>query len=221
MSLAKYKAVIYDWDGTLSNSEDWVVEAHNQVRRAFDLPLWTKDDIFSSSSLSTRELYPQIYGDKAERAMQILFDFTTENNLSSAIPYDGAEDLLKYIQSQNIPQAVVSNKRHEPLNQVIEHLNWQGYFETAIGAGFCGKDKPAADPLMKALELMKDDLTPKDILYVGDTETDLACAKNAGCDAAFIQSDRQRPDLIEKYNPVFHCMSIEELYSALDETQAA
>ena len=88
MMSQNYKAIIYDWDGTLSNSEDWVVEAHNEVRRAFDLPLWTREDIFSSSSLSTRELYPQIYGDDADKAMQILFDFTTQNNLSSADPYD-------------------------------------------------------------------------------------------------------------------------------------
>ena len=219
--LQNYKAIIYDWDGTLSNSEDWVVEAHNEVRRAFDLPLWTREDIFSSSSLSTRELYPQIYGDDADRAMQILFDFTTQNNLSSADPYDGAEDLLQYVQSQNIPQAVVSNKRHEPLNEVIEYLNWQGYFETAIGAGFCDRDKPAPAPLLKCLELMQGELTPQDILYVGDTETDLACAKNASCDVAFIQSGRQRPDLIEKYNPIIACDTILELAKLLKGQRAA
>jgi HAD superfamily hydrolase (TIGR01549 family) len=202
MSLSKYKAVIYDWVGTLSNSENWVVEAHNQVRRAFNLPLWTKEDIFSSSSLSARELYPQIYGDDADHAIQILIDYTTQNNLSSAIPYEGAEDLLKYVQSQNIPQAVVSNKRHEPLNEVIDHLNWREYFESAVGAGFCKRDKPSAEPLLKCIDMMKGDFTAQNILYVGDTETDLLTARNARCDVAFIQSDKPRPDLVEKYNPV-------------------
>lgn len=219
--LENYKAIIFDWDGTLANSEDWVVNAHNHVRKAFDLPLWTKDDIFSSSSLSTRELYPQIFGDNAEKAMSMLIEYTTKHNLESAIPYDDAKILLDVIQNNNILQAIVSNKRHDPLNEAVKHLNWQDYFSVIIGAGYTSRDKPSAEPLLAAIQKIGAELTPKDILYVGDTETDLLCAKNTGCDAALIQSGGARPDLIEKYSPAYSCHNIQEFINILTFEETA
>ena len=62
---------------------------------------------------------------------------------------------------------------------------------------------------------MEGNLTPKDILYVGDTETDLLCAQNTGCDVAFIQSGGSRPDLIEKYSPTYSCNNIEDFINIL------
>ena len=221
--LQNYKAIIFDWDGTLVNSEDWVVNAHNHVRKAFDLPLWTKADIFSSSSLSARELYPQILGDKSDEALNMLIEYTTKHNLKSAIPYDGAKTLLDLIKDNNVLQGVVSNKRHEPLNEAAKYLNWQNYFSVIIGAGYVSKDKPSAEPLLAAIKEIDAVLTPKDILYVGDTETDLLCAKNTGCDAALIQSggSRSRPDLIEKYSPAYSCGNIQEFIDILTFEETA
>ncbi len=208
--MLEYKAIIFDWDGTLVDSTDWVVSAHNHVRTTFGLPIWTKDDIFSSSSLSTRELYPQIYGEKAEEAMKLLFDYVDEHNLAGANPYKNALELLNTVKESGFLQAVVSNKKHEPLIEMVRYLKWDRYFSAIVGAGHCERDKPSAKPLLMALSLMEGNLTPKDILYVGDTETDLLCAQNAGCDAAFIQSDKPRPDLIDQYAPRYACNNISE-----------
>ena len=215
MSLQNYKAIIYDWDGTLVNSEDWVVEMHNHVRAAFDLPLWTKDDIFASSSLSAREMFPKVYGDKSDEALAMLIEHTRKHNLDSAVPYGGAVELLQTIKENNILQGVVSNKRHEPLNEVVEYLKWKSYFSVIIGAGYASKDKPSAEPLLIAIKEIGNNITPDDILYVGDTETDLLCAKNTGCDAVLIQSDKPRPDLIDKYAPKYSFHNLESFTKAL------
>lgn len=203
VNIHNYKAIIYDWDGTLVDSTDWVVGAHNHVRTSFNLSPWTKDDIFSSSSQSSRELYPKIYGDKSDEALKVLFTYIAEHNLKGAIPYQGAAELLEMIQKNNIAQGVVSNKGHDPLVKVVQHLNWQNYFSAVVGAGYCKKDKPDAAPLLKAISLISPDLSPAEVLYVGDSETDLLCATNTGCDAVLIQSERARPDLIAKYNPAY------------------
>lgn len=218
--LDDYKAIIFDWDGTLVDSTDWVLSAHNYVRQYMKQPLWTKDDIFGCSSLSTRELYPQIYGEKAEEAMGLLFDYTDKHNFESARPYDGSHSLLEKLDEMDIPTAVVSNKRHEPLNDVIDHMNWRKFFKSAIGAGGAERDKPSPIPFLKAINGINYMLQPADVIYVGDTETDLLCAKNAGCDVVFIQSDGERPDLIEKYAPKYQFMTIKEFYSYIIDEKA-
>lgn len=214
MSIAQqYKAVIFDWDGTLVDSTDWVLSAHNHVRQAMNEPLWTKEDIFGCSSLSTRELYPQLYGDRANEAISLLFDYTDKHNLAGANPYEGAKEVLELLTNMGLPLGVVSNKRHEPLNDVIKHMEWDGYFSCAVGAGHAERDKPSEIPLLLGMSQIDPKLMPTDVLYVGDTQTDLLCAQNTGCDVAFIQTDGARPDLVEKYIPDYVFMTTKEFYS--------
>ncbi|NQZ13970.1 MAG: HAD family hydrolase [Alphaproteobacteria bacterium] len=213
----QYKAIIFDWDGTLVDSTDWVLGAHNHVRQFMEQPLWTKDDIFGCSSLSTRELYPEIYGDRAQEAMDLLSEYTTKYNLQGANPYEKAEALLLVLRGNGHYLGVVSNKRHEPLNEMVDHLNWREYFTSIVGAGYADRDKPSATPLLLSINEINRSMEPRDILYVGDTETDLLCAKNAGCDIAFIQTGGERPDLIRKYAPTYSFMTTKEFYSFCQE----
>lgn len=199
----KYKSIIFDWDGTLVDSHDWVLGAHNHVRQIMGRPQWSKDDIFGNASFSARETYPLEYGDDAAKAIEILQDYVKKNNHSSSKPYSHSEQTLMAIKSFNIPMGVVSNKRHEPLNEIIIHLKWDHYFKTAIGAGHAERDKPDPAPLFMAMTAIHPQLKPEQLLYIGDTETDLLTAKRAGCDVAFVQSDKPRPDLVKKYAPTF------------------
>lgn len=213
--ISKYKAIIFDWDGTLVNTCGLILNAHNHVRSHYNHPLWTMDDFLGRASQSAREYYPTVYGDKAEEAQKVLYDYVEEHHLKFLKPMDHVELLFDYIHQSNVPMAVVSNKRHKTLYVEADHVKWKHHFKAMIGAGEAAKDKPSAEPLLMALSLMEGELTPADILYVGDTETDLLCAQNAGCDIAFIQSDAPRPDLIEKYSPAYACHNIEEFIALL------
>ena len=77
------------------------------------------------------------------------------------------------------------------------------------------KDKPSGAPLLHALGLHPHGLTIDQILYVGDTESDLACAKDAGCPVAFIRHTRKEDDLIEKYRPAYVVDHVSELQQVL------
>ncbi|HPD83258.1 MAG: HAD family hydrolase [Alphaproteobacteria bacterium] len=217
LDLGQYRAVIFDWDGTLVDSTDWVLGAHNHVRTTMGLSLWTKEDIFGCSSLSTRELYPKIYGENSQKAIELIADYTSKYNLDGAIPYEHAEELLKLFSSLNKQLGVVSNKRHEPLNEMIDHMKWREYFVSTIGAGRAERDKPHAAPLLMAMEIIDQDLVPADVLYVGDTETDLMTAQNTGCPVVFIQSEKPRPDLIEKYKPDYVFENLKSFADAVIE----
>ncbi|MCI5060731.1 MAG: HAD family hydrolase [Alphaproteobacteria bacterium] len=209
LNINSYNAVIFDWDGTLVDTCDLILDAHNHVRQHFDLELWTMDDFLGQASKSAREYYPEIYGENADQAQEILYEFVGEHHLSYLSPMTGALELLEQLKASH-RLAVVSNKRHDFLCKEIEHLGWESYFDSVIGAGFAAKDKPAPDPLLDAMNNLDAGLEPQDVLYIGDTETDLLCARNAKCPVAFIQSDKPRPDLIKKYQPDFSYHSLKE-----------
>ena len=209
-----YKAIIFDWDGTLVDTCGLVLDAHNHVRAFMGHDLWTMDDFMGQASKSAREYYPEVYGSRADEAQKILYEYVDKHHLTYLKPMGGAADLLNQISQQNIPMGVVSNKRHQTLYTEINEMVWMDYFGVVIGAGYATKDKPNAAPLLMAMNKIDKTLKPSDILYVGDTQTDLLCAQNAGCPVVFIQADKQRPDLIEKYQPDFVFDDLSEFMEA-------
>lgn len=201
--ISNYKAIIFDWDGTLVDTCGLILDAHNHVRKHMKQELWTMDDFMGRPSQSAREYYPKIYGDQADEAQKILYAYVEEHHLKYLKPMGSAESLLKTLSQHQVPMGIVSNKRHGTLHIEIEAMNWQNHFKISIGAGHAEQDKPAADPLLQAIKEINPDYTPDDILYIGDTETDLLCAQNAKVPVAFIQTEKPRPDLIEKYKPLY------------------
>ena len=214
MDLQKYKAVVFDWDGTLVDTCGLILDAHNHVRVHMGHDLWTMDDFLGQASKSAREYYPEIYGERADEAQEVLYNFVGEHHLSYLSPMQSAQELLSALSPCHF-LAVVSNKRHDVLMREIAHVGWQHHFKSMVGAGVAAKDKPSPEPLLHALKEISSDILPEQILYVGDTETDLLCTLQAGCDCVFIQSDRPRPDLVEKYNPVLSCDSVEEFLARI------
>ena len=206
-----YQAILFDWDGTLVDTCGLILDAHNHVRAHYDLPLWTMDRFLGQASQSAREYYPTVYGDKAEEAQKILYDFVEAHHLTYIEPMDNVIEILDFIKGNAKPLGVVSNKRHATLNLEMDQMGWRSYFKTVIGAGVAEKDKPSKAPIIMAVQEIDKNIDPKEILYIGDTETDLLCAQNVGCDVAFIQSDKERPDLIEKYQPRYRTFSLSEL----------
>lgn len=195
------KAVFFDWDGTLVDSLGLLSQAHNHVRSILGYPLWSKEEYSAAMAYSTRELYPKLYGDKSAEAQVILYDYIKANHLDFLKLMDGAEELLEMLLAMNVPMGVLSNKRDDVLKREVEALGWQKYFDVYIGAGVAPQDKPSGVPLHYAAERHKDKPDVATLLYVGDTETDLKCARDAGSKLAYVQHDKPRPDLITAYNP--------------------
>ncbi len=210
-----YKAVFFDWDGTLVNSLDVIVRAHNHVRVAFGLEPWEMVDYHKTASLSSRDLYPQIYGKESDKAITMLYEYLGKHHLDYTTPLLGAEELLHALEAEGYVMGVVSNKRHEILHTEIAHLNWGRYFSGICGAAHASADKPDAAPLLLAIKYAQLDIDPADMLYVGDTETDLRLAAAVGCDAALLLHGRtDMAPLIERYKPVFVTQTVPELQTA-------
>jgi len=210
--LTQYNAIIFDWDGTLVDTCGLILDAHNHVRVTYGETPWTMNDFLGRASKSAREYYPEVYGDKADEAQKVLYQYVEEHHLTHLKKMEHCDEILSAL---DMPLGIVSNKRHNTLHIEINHLGVQDYFKTAIGAGHAEKDKPDPAPLFMAMSEIHPQLKPEQILYVGDTETDLLTAKRAGCDVALVQSDKPRPDLIEKYAPKYAWDDLKPLLEAL------
>lgn len=179
------KAVIFDLDGTLSDSiisikycADMALEkvgfgpfsveqykyfvgdgAANLVKRALmaggDTELLHFEEVFAE--------YRRIFKD---------------NCMYEVKPYEGIRELLEALKEQGIAIAVLSNKPHAETIHVIETLFGKGYFDIIQGQKDNVAIKPSPEGVFQILEQLK--LRPEDILYLGDTATDMKTGKSAG-----------------------------------------
>lgn len=211
MQIQKPIAVIFDWDGTLVDSLDFVFDAHNHVRNHFKLAPWTRDEFKVYMKHSSKDIYPSIYGDKAEDAFRVLVKFSEDNYASYVKAFDGTAETLDALRKAGIRTSIVSNMRHDILQKQVDHLGLRHYFEVVAGAGYAPRDKPAPDPLLQVLSEMGLQAGPG-ILYVGDTETDLLCAMSAKCPVGFLTHGLNQDSLIKTYQPNMVMKNIKDFY---------
>lgn len=209
------KAVFFDWDGTLVDSIPLLFSAHNHVRNAMGKDAWTRDEYRAAMLSSTREIYPKIYGADAQKAQDMLYAFIFENHLKELHILDGAKQVVESLAALNIPMGVVSNKRDDVIKREIEHLGWNKFFQVYNGAGVAAKDKPSGAPLLHGIAQHPQNLTINDIVYVGDTESDLGCAQDAGCPCIYIKGELFKPELVAQYRPLHVVNDLHELKNVL------
>lgn len=203
-------AVFFDWDGTLVDSLGFVFSAHNYVRGHFGLEPWSHDEFVIHVKYSSRVVYKDVYGDRAEDALEVLRQYSEDHYMQNVTVLDGSIEFLQLLARHGIPMGVVSNLRHSVLNKQVEYFKMRDFFKVVIGAGYAERDKPHADPLLKALD-ESGIQSGRHVLYVGDTETDLECAANAGCSVAFLYHGNAENPLITKHNPDFAAKNCHDL----------
>ena len=198
----KFKAVIFDLDGTLIDTLDDLADSMNNVLRNAGFPIHEKDKYKyfvgdGMKNLVKRALPIGNYEDSVIEAYlsQMKFEYSKNWKVKSK-PYPGIPELLDSLEQTKIPKAVLSNKAHEFTVQVINELLPKWHFDFVFGERLGITRKP--DP-RGALEIARSlGIKPCDILYVGDTSTDMKTALNAGMYAVgVLWGFREKPELLE------------------------
>jgi len=203
-------AVFWDWDGTIADSYGFLNDAHNHTLRSLGFEEF-KDGEYKEYFGKPREiLYPAIYKDKCDQAMEVFQSYVFENSHKVKV-IDGTGGVLDHLHSQNIVMGVVTNKKSSFVSRELQHTAYKKYFSVLVGSGEAKKDKPSPAPLRLALDKAGIGVQTHNIWYIGDTENDLACARAAGCDSLFLKGDNNTDALINEYKPIFSFDNYQEL----------
>jgi phosphoglycolate phosphatase len=217
-NLPRPEAIFLDWDGTLVDSFNFLLQAHNHVRAIFSMTPFTPEQFNEYFGQPRELLYKNLYGKNGTEAKTHFEQFVVKHHLTYLKPMDGAETLIKTINNMKIKTGVVSNKKGEFVRREIEHFGWAAMLPIIVGAGEAPQDKPAADPLLLAMSLAGAK-KPENVWYIGDSETDALCARNAGCIMLLIDHANIRADWIADYKPTLVVKNCEELSDFLLQRQ--
>ncbi len=177
-------AILFDWDNTLVDGWEAILRGLNATFAAHAMPAWSRDDVLRNVRRSLNDSFPALFGSRWEDARDIFYREVRACHLEVLAPLPGTAAMLAAAGAV-APLSVVSNKQGPLLRAEAAHLAWNGHFATLVGAGDASADKPAAAPLLLALERMG--LPPgPGVWYVGDTVLDMQAARAAGCRAVLL-----------------------------------
>jgi phosphoglycolate phosphatase len=182
VELTKPRAVLFDWDNTLVDTWPVIHEALKATFEAYGMTPWTLEEVKARVARSMRDAFPDLFGERWQEAGEHYKNSYRAIHKERLKPLPGAQDVLRLLKERNIYTAVVSNKTGPILRLEAPFLNWQGYFNALVGSGDAQKDKPHADPVLKALE--GSGITPgPEVWLIGDSLIDVECAHEAGISA--------------------------------------
>jgi len=179
------KAVIFDLDGTLSDSIASIKYCADRALAPFGYGPFLESDYKyfvgdGAATLVKRALTAA--GDAGlthfEEAFALYKKYFTVDCMYQVKPYDGIRELLAALKERGVKIAVLSNKPHVQTIDVVEALFGKGYFDILRGQVDGVPVKP--DPMGARLVLEELGLKATEVLYLGDTATDMKTGKGAG-----------------------------------------
>ncbi|TAL03320.1 MAG: HAD family hydrolase [Rhodospirillaceae bacterium] len=209
-TLARPRAIIFDWDNTLVDTWPCIGRATNITLETMGLPTWTDSEIRARVAGSLRDTFPRIYGARWEEAREVYYRAFKTVHLEMLAALPGAEALLNTAAQAGLYMGVVSNKVGGYLRSEAAHLGWDRYFGRLVGAEDAVRDKPAPDPIWLALSDSAIPAGPQ-VWFVGDTAVDVDCGRAAGCTTILVH--RETTDPIPHYRTA-DCETLAQLIGA-------
>ena len=176
-----YEIYIFDLDGTLLDTLQDLAASVNYALRQHHMPEHSIDDVRRFVGNGVRRLMERAIPEGAanpafEAAFATFRKYYMEHSLDTTRPYDGIPELIHELKKRGCRMAVVSNKMMAATQELVHHFFPE--IEVAIGedeaAGI--RKKPAPDTVFAAMK----QLGEGSAVYVGDSDVDLATARNSG-----------------------------------------
>lgn len=178
--MMKYKAVLFDMDGTLLDTLADMAAAVNHILSVHGYPLRTVEEVRAfvgngARKLMERALPPDVTGDAFEALLEEYRQWYEAHACVKTAPYPGVPAVLAALHRAGVQCAVVSNKPDGATRELAARF-FPGL--PAFGQQDGIPAKPAPDMVYHALAELGVEASAA--AYVGDSEVDVALARNAG-----------------------------------------
>jgi phosphoglycolate phosphatase len=212
----RFDLLVFDWDGTLFNSIEWIVDCIQRAALACDCAAPSEATARSVIGLSLdgamAELFPGVVGPTAQRLVEAYREFYFARAIGEADLFAGVRDMLEALREAGYKLAVATGKNRNGLSRALDATATGALFHTVRSAEETAS-KPNPEML---LQIMAELEVPRErTLMIGDSVHDLRMALNAGTDAVAVACGANTLEQLLALNPLACLENTAELLTLL------
>lgn len=202
----RFDLIIFDWDGTLVDSVDWIVHSIQQAAIAHGCNVpgrqACKDIIGLSIENAVSQLFPEVEVDTRQQIAAHYGKVFFSKAITEQDLFPGVVEMLKGFRGKGYRLAIATGKKRKGLDQAIA--------DTGVANLFCTSrcsDQTASkpDPLMIDEIVAELGISKERTLMVGDSAHDLQMALNAQVASIGVTCGAHSFEVLQRYNPL-HCL---------------
>lgn len=199
----RFELIIFDWDGTLVDSIDWIVHclqtAATECNCKVPKPQAAKDIIGLSIGNAIKTLFPEADAEIAEslRKSYSCEYFSRQTTREDLFP--GVPEMLTCLKQNGYKLAVATGKGRPSLDKALKATGMDGFFHISRCA-----DETASKPDPKMLEeiMQHASIKAERTLMIGDSIHDLQMAQNANISSIGVCCGAHSQNLLQQYQPL-------------------
>lgn len=214
------RAVLFDLDGTLVDSEPLIAAAlvETLARRGFVFDPSTLGRVVGPPMTSMIERIAGVSPAEAEALYAEYSACYLERHAPLTQPLDGAVALLDALADAGLPLALVTNKHLASAKTVLGYLGWAERFQVVAAADNVSRVKPDGAHALDAARLLG--VAPGETAMVGDLDVDMACGAAAGLRRVIGLANGVAPEDLRAAGATHVALSLAEVGALLGVTPA-
>ena len=197
------KYIIFDFDGTIGDSQSLIVKTLQDTMRARKLEVKSDEACAKTIGLRLDEAFVSLFGMSAEEGMECAATYREiflDNKKTMIVqPFPHVIETLRELHRRDYILGMASSRNHCSLDGYVKQMQLEDIFSSIVAGDDVEHVKPAPDMVFMALGEMKgmknpvtsaeagdvEDMLDK-VLVVGDMTFDVDMAHNAGCKACAV-----------------------------------
>jgi len=195
------KLIIWDFDGTILDTEKAIVYAKQETMRQLGLPVADEracaDTIGLSSRIGFAQMYPELTEEMLDKCVvnyRANFDRAKYEMPPTLFP--GVTEVLKELKDKGIILTIATSRNRRSLLDFLDKYGLSGFFSYLLAAEDTERLKPNPDPVLRTMKEVG--MGVKETIVIGDMPYDILMGKNAGvCTVGVTYGNASREKLIE------------------------
>lgn len=178
------RAIIFDLDGTLIDSQEDILAAFSKAFSGLGAPLPERDQLLSVIGRRLEDRFSQFLGGDGAEGARLFRAWYEGHFLDTTRPFDGVDESLRALENR-FSMALCTMKKGIYARRLVGAFGWEDLLGTVLGSeeGFAPKPSPAM--LLESCRRL--DVRAAESFYVGDTALDAQMAAAAGMPFLFVK----------------------------------
>jgi phosphoglycolate phosphatase len=212
----RFDLIIFDWDGTLVDSIDWIVTCLSKAAISCGLNAPEDEAIKNIIGLSIHEslniLFPDVEKEVREQLILHYSHAFFSKRASKNDVFQGVYEMLIELKARGFLLAVATGKSRSGLDRAMKGSELSGFFDITRCA-----DETISKPDPKMVDEIIDELSVSrdKVVIVGDSAHDMAMAENAGIASIAVLCGANSQAQLQKYSPLFTFQQTTQLLEIL------